>query len=285
MKVEIVAIGNELLIGKTLNTNASWLAKRITFLGLTVTRITVIRDDVSGIATLLREILARDPTFIIITGGLGPTFDDRTFEGISEAINSPLNVDAKAITMIREKYIRYAQKLGREKFKLTPARVKMATIPTRAEPLPNPVGTAPGICIHYENSIIYALPGVPSEMKAIFEESIIPVLRETAGNLSFYESSLLVTGIMESELAPLIDQVMRDTSHIYIKSHPLGAEDTPKIELHITMATTKQTEFARARVEKASTQLIGIIQAHGGKILTTRQLEQIAETFFPSYNI
>jgi len=76
--VEIVSIGNELLIGKTLNTNAQWLAKRITSLGLSVSRITVIADDVKIIAEALRKAVRRNPHFVITPGGLGPTFDDKT---------------------------------------------------------------------------------------------------------------------------------------------------------------------------------------------------------------
>ncbi|MCJ7767212.1 molybdopterin-binding protein, partial [Candidatus Bathyarchaeota archaeon] len=79
--LEIVCVGNELLIGKTLNTNAHWLAKRATSLGVMVKRVTVILDEVDEVATVLREALNRKPRFIITTGGLGPTFDDKTLEG------------------------------------------------------------------------------------------------------------------------------------------------------------------------------------------------------------
>ncbi|MCK4425067.1 competence damage-inducible protein A, partial [Candidatus Bathyarchaeota archaeon] len=74
--MEIICVGNELLIGKTLNTNAHWLAKRITSLGLSVKRITVVGDEVNEIANAVREALQRKPRFIITVGGLGPTFDD-----------------------------------------------------------------------------------------------------------------------------------------------------------------------------------------------------------------
>ena len=78
--VEIVCIGTELLIGKTLNTNAQWLAKRVTSLGLSVRRITNIGDDINEMSSALREAVQRDPRFLITTGGLGPTFDDKTLE-------------------------------------------------------------------------------------------------------------------------------------------------------------------------------------------------------------
>jgi len=178
VEVEIVSIGNELLIGKTLNTNANWLAKRITSLGLNVNRITVIGDEVDGIAKALKEVLTRNPKYVITTGGLGPTFDNKTFEGIAKAFDSTLKVDKKAIEMIRDKYTKYAREMGRGKFELTSARVKMAKIPECSEPLPNPIGTAPAIKICQCGLSVFALPGVPSEMKAIFEESLIHMLGE-----------------------------------------------------------------------------------------------------------
>jgi len=83
VKIELVCIGNELLIGKTVNTNAHWLAERCTALGASVQRITVISDDLDEIAGALNESLGRKPSFIITTGGLGPTFDDKTLRGVS----------------------------------------------------------------------------------------------------------------------------------------------------------------------------------------------------------
>ena len=91
--VELICIGNELLIGKTLNTNAHWLAKRITSLGLKVRRITTVEDSLEEISSAIKEALLRKPRFIITTGGLGPTFDDKTLEGIAKALNLELKVN------------------------------------------------------------------------------------------------------------------------------------------------------------------------------------------------
>ncbi len=263
-RVEIVCVGNELLIGKTLNTNAQWLAKRITSLGLCVSRITAVGDDVEEIASALRETVLRNPNFIITTGGLGPTFDDKTLEGVAEAFDLRLKVNKKALKMVEEKYVEYAEAIGREKFDLTPARVKMATIPEDTEPLPNPVGTAPAVFIKNRNVTIFALPGVPIEMKAILEDSLLPILKAAAGNLTFFETSLYVAGLMESEMAPLIDQAMHDNQYIYIKSHPMGAEKEPSIELHLS-TTAENIETAKERVSRALVQLSEVISAKGGR--------------------
>jgi molybdenum cofactor synthesis domain-containing protein len=262
--IEIISVGNELLIGKTLNTNAQWLAKRLTSLGLNVRRITTAGDDVEEIGTVVQEAVNRKPDFLITTGGLGPTFDDKTLEGIAKALNSELELNKKALEMIEQKYRDYAKEQSLEKIELTPARVKMAKLPKNAEPLPNPIGTAPGILIEYQQVKIVALPGVPSEMEAIFDESLAPMLKKLVGDITFYETSLGVSGIMESELAPVIDLVMHDNPYVYIKSHPRGEERTPHIELHIS-TTAKDSTTARKHISRALIQITEIVQAKGGK--------------------
>jgi nicotinamide-nucleotide amidase len=264
-QMEIICIGNELLIGKTLNTNARWLAKRATTFGIIVKRITVVGDDVDEIVSIVREALERKPKFIITTGGLGPTFDDKTLEGIAKALNSELEVNEKALKMVKEKYEAYFKEGKMKKVELTPPRVKMATLPERAEPLPNPIGTAPGVITKVEGTFLVALPGVPPEMEAIFEESVAPLLKKEAGEITFFETSIYADGIMESALAPSIDQVMRDNPYVYIKSHPRGEERKPHIEIHFS-TTAKHSETAKNRLGKAIIQLSELVQKNGGKI-------------------
>lgn len=262
--VEIISVGNELLIGKTLNTNAQWLAKRTTSLGLCVGRITVIGDEVEEIAKTIREAFNRNLAFIITTGGLGPTFDDKTLEGIAKALNSKLAVNEEALKMVEDKYAEYAEKTGRKKLELTPPRTKMAKLPAGAKPLHNLVGTAPGVVLRKGDVTVFVLPGVPCEMEAIFENSLLPVLKAAAGNRMFFETSLYVTGVMESEMAPLIDQVMHDNPHIYVKSHPMGAEKKPSLELHLS-TTSKDFKDAEKRVGKVLVQLVEMVKEKGGK--------------------
>lgn len=261
---EIVCVGNELLIGKITNTNAQWLAKLITTLGLRVRRITVIGDYVDEIATAVRESIERKPNFIITTGGLGPTFDDKTLEGVAAALNCELEQNDEALKMIEEKYERYVAEGRIETFELTPHRIKMAKLPKGARPINNPIGTAPGVSAKHEGTLLIMLPGVPQEMKAIFDESIAPIIREIAGDLTFYEISIDVRGIPESELAPLIDQVMNDNPYVYIKSHPRVSEKTPHLELHFS-TTSDDSKVARQRVGKALMQISDVIQKKGGK--------------------
>lgn len=263
--IEIFCVGNELLIGKTLNTNAQWLAKRVTSLGLEVRRILVVSDDVEEISKAVREALQRRPGFLLTTGGLGPTFDDKTLEGLARGLGWELEVNKLAMKMVEAKYRGYVEEGHMERFELTPPRVKMAKLPKDARPLPNPVGTAPGVAIALQDTTIIALPGVPSEMKAMFEESILPILKRAAGDVTFFETSIEATGVMESALAPVIDQVMHDNPYVYIKSHPKSEERTPRIEFHLS-TTAKDNRVARKRVSKALIQLSEAIQEKGGKI-------------------
>lgn len=243
LKFEILTIGNELLIGKILNTNAHWLSRRITSLGGRVTRIITIGDDVDEISMTIRDCLARKPDFIITVGGLGPTFDDKTLEGVARALSLNLKVDSEAFNMVKMKY----ESLGRargEKIELTPARIKMATLPEKAKPLTNPVGTAPGVLLEADGVTIISLPGVPDEMKAIFEDSICSIIRGRS-KLVFCEKSLRLEGIYESDLAPIIDQVLKINPRVYIKSHPKREEGCAYIELHLSTSDESLEECFR----------------------------------------
>jgi len=261
---EIICLGNELLIGKILNSNAQWLAQNVTSLGGTVQRITTVGDEIEEIATVLREALTRKSAFILTTGGLGPTFDDKTLDAVALALEKPVELNESALIMVKDKYRHYEQTTHKT-IELTPARVKMAHLPKGAVPLSNPVGTAPGVLSEYASSTIINLPGVPSEMKAIFEESVAPLIRRFVGSRHMYEKSLEVTEIIESALAPLIDRVMRQHPTVYVKSHPKAAEPVPLIELHLSTIASSQ-EAAKNRVEAAAKEISRLIEDRGGEI-------------------
>jgi len=263
--MEIICIGNELLIGKISNTNAQWMSRRATFLGLTVARITVVRDEVEEISTVIREALQRKPRFIVTTGGLGPTFDDKTLQGLSRALKRKLEVNQEALRMIQEKYNAYSMNNRIENRELTPSRIKMATIPEETKPVPNPVGTAPAVLAETETTVIILLPGVPSEMEAIFDETVAPMLRKAANNISFYEKRIYVDKILESTIAPIIDQVMLDNPSVYIKSHPRGVESKPHLEIHLSLRAS-EIEKPEEKLEKAATQLARLTAEQGGEV-------------------
>ena len=264
-EMEIICVGNELLIGKTLNTNAQWLSKQATVLGIAVKRITVVPDDVNDIANAVRETLKRKPQFIIATGGLGPTFDDKTMQGVARALRRGLEVNPEALRLVREKYETYARKNGKTKVELTPPRTKMATTPEKTTPIPNPIGTAPGVQVVTGETVLIALPGVPRETEAIFNKTVTSLLKQASHGATFCEKSIYAENVMESNLAPMIDEVMRDNSSVYIKSHPRGGENKPHMEIHFSIKTSSR-EKPVEKLEKAASQLARLIEKSGGKV-------------------
>jgi nicotinamide-nucleotide amidase len=261
---EVICIGNELLIGKIKDTNAHFLGKQATQLGANVMRVTVIQDNVDTIALCLREAVARKPQFIVTTGGLGPTFDDKTLQGIAAAFNRKLEVNPEALAMVERRTSEYLQKRHMPTHvELTPPRLKMATLPQKTHPVNNPIGTAPGVRVDLEGTVVFVLPGVPVEAEAIFNETIAPLLRQVGGNLVFCERSLFVDNMFESKLAPLIDKVMGDNLGVYIKSHPIRSENKPHIEAHLTITAKPEQEPAQ-KLLKAAKELADLIEADGG---------------------
>lgn len=235
--VEILSVGNELLLGNTVNTNASWIAAHVTSLGAAVSRITTVPDNLKEISHAIRESLRRKPDFLITTGGIGPTFDDMTLKAVARALKVPLRVDRIALAMVRE---HYARRFPNRKIALTQPRLKMARIPARAKPVRNPVGTAPAVRVTVKETQVFCLPGVPKEAKAIFRESASKAILAKTGGMIFAEKWLRVQGIMESSLAPIIDQIMAKWPKVYIKSHPRGVEagGRPFIELHFSISSS-----------------------------------------------
>jgi molybdopterin-biosynthesis enzyme MoeA-like protein len=212
-----------------MDTNSNWLAKRVNALGWTVERITLLRDSLDAISDGGVEALKRKPELVFTIGGLGPTYDDMTLKGLSIAIRRPLILNQEALALVMEKYERMERPT-----RLTGHRRKMAMLPKGSKPLPNPVGTAPGILVKTRNTTIISFPGVPQEMKAIFNTSVIPILKRSDVS-SPREAYLMLVGIIESALAPVLEQVRKRFSTLYFKSHPIGRETGVRslIKLHV----------------------------------------------------
>ncbi|GAB6148352.1 nicotinamide mononucleotide deamidase-related protein [Stetteria hydrogenophila] len=231
----IISVGNELLIGRVVNTNASYLARRLTFLGFNVDRIITVPDKVEDIVEELRRGLGR-ARLIITTGGLGPTMDDLTLEGIARAVNRPLQVNEEAYRQVKEFYERRGLPMTRE-------RVKMAMLPEGAIPLRNPVGAAPGVFLEVDGRVIVALPGVPREMEAIFEGEVVPRIKRLAPKLAVVECGVVVRGVPESSLAPLLGELARRNPSAYIKSHPKGHEvEEPVVDVRVLASAEREED-------------------------------------------
>jgi molybdenum cofactor synthesis domain-containing protein len=247
VRVEMLAVGRELLIGRTLNTNAQWMGKRLGRRGTLLAEITTVDDDLREIAAGLKGCLGRKADFVVVVGGLGPTPDDMTLKGISEGIRRGLRPNKEALSLIREHYA----KRNLSSIEMTPARKKMATLPIGAKPVRNDVGTAPGVRLELEGTTIFCLPGVPSEMKSIFKESVEPEIVMRLGRLYRKYISLKVEGIYESALAPMIESELRRYPGAYIKSHPRGIkEGKSRIELDIAVVSEdrKKAEYSAVQI-------------------------------------
>jgi nicotinamide-nucleotide amidase len=267
--VELLSVGNELLLGNTVNTNASWLAAQITTLGALVNRTTTVRDDLEDISNAIVELVGREPDFIITTGGIGPTFDDMTIKAVAKALHLRMRLDGTALGMIREYY---ARRFPNRKIALTRPRLKMALVPSGGRPIPNPVGTAPGVHLSVRKTQIFCLPGVPKEAKAIFRESLSPAIHSKAGRMVFAERWIGVQGIMESSLAPVIDRVMGRWPGVYIKSHPRSMENggRPRIELHFSISTSDSAKAQKVLLG-AMTDTIMRLKNFKGRITRKRR--------------
>jgi nicotinamide-nucleotide amidase len=273
VKFELLFIGNELLIGKILNTNSQWLTRQITLLGGTCSRINVVRDVLEEISNVIKEILNRSPRFLIISGGLGPTYDDMTLEGLSLSINQPLRINKTALSWITQKYQELYEKKRLGDPTITPAREKMANLPSDSIPLPNPVGSAPGVLLKKGITNIICLPGVPGELKAIFDESVKSEIEKEVGKRYFAESNFFVKGIGESSMAPAIEEVMKKSSpYVYIKSHPKQDESDSIVEFHLTTPNDpqcfdKSKDFLEEKIKTAREELESKISKLGGTII------------------
>jgi molybdenum cofactor synthesis domain-containing protein len=207
-----------LLSGSVLNSNAHWISQKIFEIGGIVKRITVIGDDVNEIDQAVKEAIARKPGLLIISGGLGPTYDDKTLQGVAMSLDLDLALNEYAVDMLKRSYA-----LSKNS-KLNEIRLKMAKIPVGSKPLQNPVGSAPAVLIENAGTTIICLPGVPQEMKAIFLESIVPLIVKQVGNFYIIESNYEVLGVSEAMLAPKIFEIIKSncSGALYLKTHPLG---------------------------------------------------------------
>ena len=173
MRAEIVSIGSELMAGRIADTNAAYLSEQLTGLGFSVTRHTALDDCAADIIAHLKVVCVRADV-AIVTGGIGPTPDDRTRQAFASFTDAPLVEIPEAKQHIRNLF-------ATMKWPFSESNLIQAMIPTKAEPIPNPNGTAPGFVLTHEGCEFYCLPGVPGEMMAMFEETVRPRLIERTG--------------------------------------------------------------------------------------------------------
>lgn len=244
MILELINIGDELLIGQTINTNASWIGQFLSQRGVRVSKAITIQDEKEDILRQLEDCLSRADV-VLITGGLGPTKDDITKETLCEFFGGKLEMHDEILQRITE----YFESKGRP---MLESNVNQAMLPNVCEILPNYNGTAPGMWFEKDDKVVVSLPGVPYEMKPLISEGVFPRLNERYQFADIYQSSIMTTGIGESFLAEKIknweDKLRSDElSLAYLPSPGIvrlrvtsykGENDKEKVEQY--MSTLKE---------------------------------------------
>ncbi|MGF7139425.1 competence/damage-inducible protein A [Roseimarinus sediminis] len=213
MKAEIITIGDEILIGQIVDTNSAWMATELNRIGLAVAQITSISDQPDHLVSALNDARKRADV-VLLTGGLGPTKDDRTKKVLAEYFRSPLILHEPTL----EHVTAFFRKRG-----MNPGRLNhdQALVPQCCEVLFNPQGTAPGMWFADEGTIFVSMPGVPFEMKELMQLHVLPRLQKMNGNEVIWHQTVLTTGIPESLLAEKIEEwELALPSHIHLAYLP-----------------------------------------------------------------
>jgi molybdenum cofactor synthesis domain-containing protein len=260
----LLAIGDELLNGDVQDTNIFWLSQRLTRMGLHVAEARIIRDRPAAIAEAFQALLARSPEVLLTSGGLGPTEDDRTLAALAEALTIPLIDNAEARRLVEVQYERLLAEHYIRHRASEPVRRKMARLPEGAVPLSNPLGTAPAVSLRHERTQIYCLPGVPGELRAIFQAHLVRDFRERFDLGAWVELELVVACQDEAAVAAPLREVTPRHPHVYLKSLARAFPEAREGALHIIAAVQAEDEkLARQQAEAALYDLAETLEASG----------------------
>jgi len=234
---EIVTVGTEMLLGDLVDTNTAWLSARLAALGVGIYRHTTVGDNRERIAGVLREAASRSD-LVVTTGGLGPTSDDLTNECLAAVTGRRMIEYPGARAHVDEMF----KKFGREP---TPNNYKQALFPEGTELIPNPLGTAMGALLEVDGTTFATLPGVPPEMKRMFEETLEPLIRARSEG-SIISKTLWFAGIGESALAEKVQDFLDATDPTVA---PLAGQGKVRLRITTRAATQEEAEERIAPVE------------------------------------
>lgn len=224
MKVHLITIGDEILIGQIIDTNSAYIAKKLNEIGLEVEEILSIPDDEDFIKQTLNYSLSK-VDIVITTGGLGPTKDDVTKRAISEFLGSELVYDTGVLDYLE---VRFREKLKRPMNQLNRDQ---ALIPAVSKAIHNPLGTAPGILTETNGKLMFNLPGVPFEMKNLIKTEVIPILQNRFKLPFVWHKTISVSNYPESELATVLEDW---ENHLPSNIHLAYLPERGKVRLRLT---------------------------------------------------
>lgn len=197
MKAEIITIGDEILIGQTVDTNSAWMANKLNLIGIDIVKITSISDNKEEIFKALNNA-KQAAGIVFVTGGLGPTDDDITKQTLADYFNTKLVRNKEVLAHIENFVIK-------RKSSMNERNIRQADVPEKCRIIKNTIGTAPGMWFEKDNCIFISMPGVPFEMKKMMADSIIPELEKRDPDLQIIHKVVLTQGWPESKLAEYLE--------------------------------------------------------------------------------
>lgn len=246
MLVEILTVGDELLTGAVIDTNSAYIAKTCEMFGLEVLRHTSVGDNLDQLVTVLKEISKRTD-IVIISGGLGPTLDDLSREAAAIASDNVLELSSEALSTIES----FFSNLG---IPMPESNKKQCFFPKTSIPIENPIGSAPGFSLQINKALFFFLPGVPSEMKLMLNEQVIPfILQKFHNQLEMLNVKTLSTfGLAEASIGKQLESIEKNFPQV-----KFGTRATmPGIEVKL-YARGKNGEDHLNQAQKAVTDLMG----------------------------
>ena len=243
----VLAIGDELLCGETVDTNSSYLDGRLEAHGWRVVRHLTVPDDEEAIAEAYAESSQR-AELVLSTGGLGPTQDDLTMAGLGRALGSPLALDPVAWAAVEARFAKHG-------WTMSPNNRRQAMVPEAAEVLVNEVGTAPGVTAVLNGAAVYAMPGVPSEVRWLMNHRILPRLGDAAPAVE--RRAIKVIGIGESKLETELEGVIAGHPYVRVGFRTAGVENHVKLAAFGAGASARLDAAERAVRETLGDRVFG----------------------------
>lgn len=262
VNIEIVTIGNEILLGLVQDTNSNYICRVVRGMGGRVRHIAIVRDEIDSIVEEVRASLSRRPDLIFTCGGLGPTDDDLTLAAVAEAAGRSLELNQKAREFVESRYRELARAGYVVSAEMSESRLKMARLPAGCRMIENPVGAAPAMLMEVNTSRIVSLPGVPAELKGITEGPLQSLLNEVFGRGSYREREMMVDCGDESVLAPALRQVASAHPEVYIKSRASRFGRDVMFRINISASASSSEEACRM-IETAANDLTTAFEKAG----------------------